>query len=287
MSLSGIQFYGKKVRNLDSRFRGNDSHRVGLVPTMGALHEGHFSLIRRSLNENQVTVVSLFVNPTQFCPKEDLSRYPRPWIKDKKALEKLGVQILFAPSAKSLYSPSHSTQVSVAGVTNTLCGAPLSRGPHHFIGVATIVAKLFNIVRPHRAYFGMKDFQQLRVIETLNEDLNFGIQIVRCPTVRESDGLALSSRNVYLTSSQRRAAPRLASSLQYGRNLLRSKPMIHLKVVHQKVKSLIRSIPGSQLDYLELVDPHTLQKLKKNTRPVLIAAAIRMGKTRLIDNVLA
>ncbi len=162
---------------------------VGFVPTMGALHEGHLSLLKRAARENDVVVASVFVNPTQFGPKEDFKRYPRPWSKDRSLLQSVDVQTVFLPTVESMYVPGHSTSVVVSGLTSTLCGSPSSRGPQHFVGVATVVAKLFNILQPTRAYFGMKDFQQLRVIEQMTIDLNLPVRIVRCPTWRESDGL--------------------------------------------------------------------------------------------------
>lgn len=257
---------------------------IGFVPTMGALHEGHLSLIRRARKENKITVVSIFVNPIQFGPREDLKRYPRPWKKDKELLKKEGVDILLNPEVKSMYSSEFSTSVAVDLLTDTLCGSPTSRGPRHFVGVATVVAKLFNIVRPTRAYVGLKDYQQVRVIEQMNEDLNFGIKIVRCPTVREADGLALSSRNAYLSPSERREAAKLYAALQEGRKLLRSVRNPHV-IIH-KVKSILLTIPQVAIDYVELVDSHTLQPVRPLKGSLLLAAAVKVGKTRLIDNIL-
>lgn len=253
---------------------------------MGALHEGHISLIKRARRENKTTVVSIFVNPTQFGPKEDLSRYPRPFKWDAGLLRNLKVDILFHPSVKEMYRFEPRTEVRVPELTRTLCGSPHSRGPAHFNGVGTVVAKLFNIIRPQKAYFGMKDFQQLRVIETMTRDLNFGIRIVRCPTVREKDGLALSSRNSYLSKAERASAPLFHRSLQQGRKLLRSRSGASPKMVQNKLKTLIKAIPGSKIDYLELVDPTTLQPKRSGSGPVLLAGAIWVGKTRLIDNIL-
>lgn len=259
---------------------------IGLVPTMGALHAGHGSLIHRARRETKTVVASIFVNPTQFRPGEDFQRYPRPRAADVAFLTRNRVSFLFAPRRNSMYPDDHDTDVRVHRLTQTLCGAPRSRGPAHFVGVATVVAKLFNLVRPERAYFGMKDFQQLRVIEQMNRDLNFGIRIVRCPTVREPDGLAMSSRNAYLSSDSRRAAPGLYRALQRGRKLLRSRSASNLRSVRQTIVSLLKAIPNSKLEYLELVDSETLQPVQRKSGAVLIAAAVRLGDVRLIDNVL-
>jgi pantoate--beta-alanine ligase len=183
--------------------------------------------------------------------------------------------------------PSHdATRVSVSGLTNTLCGAPEFRGPSHFIGVATVVAKLFNLVRPTRAYFGCKDFQQVRVIEQMNQDLELGVHVVRCPTVREADGLALSSRNAYLSSQGRTIAPQLYQSLQYGRKLLTSHSKMRPNELCRKVKTSLASVRKFKIDYIELVDPKTLERLNFPHRPALLAACVWLGQTRLIDNIL-
>lgn len=259
---------------------------VGFVPTMGALHKGHLSLIRRSVKETKITVVSIFVNPKQFGPKEDLARYPRPWDEDCRLLRENGVKILFAPTEKAMYPSGYATHVTVSGLTETLCGSPSSRGPEHFRGVATVVAKLLNLVRPHRAYFGVKDFQQLRVIEQMNQDLHLGAQIVRCPTVREKDGLAMSSRNTYLSAEERTVAPQFYQALQYGRKLLRSNPNAKPQEVCEKVRSRLASVPLVRVEYVELVDPITLKRLENASHSMLIAGAIHLGPTRLIDNIL-
>lgn len=259
---------------------------IGFVPTMGALHEGHASLIKRSVHENDCTLVSIFVNPLQFGAKEDLKKYPRPWKSDVALVRKLGVDVLFAPNVNDMYPTVPNTHVFVSNLTHTLCGSTYSRGPEHFKGVTTVVAKLFNLVRPTRAYFGMKDFQQLRVIEQMNTDLNFGITIVRCPTVREKDGLARSSRNAYLSRSQRAVAPRFYSALQAGAKLLTSHPTMEPKAVRQTIKTLLLTIPQCKIDYIDLVDPMTMQRKQSGKRPVLLAGALWLGKTRLIDNIL-
>jgi pantoate--beta-alanine ligase len=259
---------------------------VGFVPTMGALHRGHLALVRRSLRENDLTVVSIFVNPIQFGPSEDFAKYPRPFQKDTDLLKDAGVHALFSPSPNDMYPEGFRTTVTVAGLTDTLCGAPTSRGPAHFAGVATVVAKLFALVRPDRAYFGMKDFQQLRVIERMNEDLNLGVRVVRCPTVREDDGLAMSSRNAYLSPKERALAPRLYLSLQQGAKLLASERSMKAEDVVRTVEKSLAATPEFRIEYVELVDPETLQKLPQARRPALLAAAARLGNTRLIDNLL-
>lgn len=253
---------------------------------MGALHEGHLALFRRSVRENDVTVASIFVNPTQFGPKEDFSRYPRPFAADRRLLSSAGVDALFAPKPDDMYPEGFATSVSVSGLTATLCGAPSSRGPGHFQGVATVVAKLLNLVRPARAYFGMKDFQQLRVIERMNRDLDIGARIVRCPTVRERDGLAMSSRNAYLSPAERAVAPNLYVSLQRGAKLLASGRSMKPKDVVRTVEASLATTPEIRIEYVELVDPDTLQKLPAARGPALLAAAVRLGNTRLIDNIL-
>ncbi len=262
------------------------SRSVGFVPTMGALHRGHMALVERSLRENDVTVASIFVNPTQFGPKEDFSRYPRPFTADKQLLSAAGVDLLFAPTPRDMYTAGYSTTVTVAGVTDTLCGALTSRGPGHFAGVATVVAKLFGIVRPTRAYFGLKDFQQVRVIEQMTEDLNLGVRVVRCPTVREHDGLALSSRNAYLSPAERALAPNLYVSLQQGAKSLASPRQMRAKDVVRAVQKSLSNTPEIRIEYVEMVDPVSLQRLSLGRRPALLAAAVRLGKTRLIDNIL-
>jgi len=259
---------------------------VGFVPTMGALHKGHISLISRCRKENQVTVVSIFVNPLQFGPKEDFNQYPRPWSADFKLLKKAGVHLLFAPTTAAMYHEGFSTQVFVKKLSKTLCGSPTSRGPEHFVGVATVVAKLFNLVRPTRAYFGMKDFQQLRIIEQMNKDLDWGVKIVRCPTVREFDGLAMSSRNIYLSPIERVLAPQIYRTLQQGRKLLTSKPPKSPNLIQNELKKTLLTIPDIKIEYLELVNPVTLQKVQKSKLPILIAAAVKFKSARLIDNIL-
>lgn len=259
---------------------------VGFVPTMGALHAGHLSLVERAHRENDIVVASIFVNPTQFGPKEDFARYPRPFAKDLRLLAKCHTSIVFAPTPKSMYAPDYSTSVSVSKLTDTLCGDPRSRGPAHFVGVATVVAKLFNAVRPTRAYFGMKDYQQVRVIEQMNQDLNFGIKIVRCQTFREKDGLAMSSRNAYLSPHERAVAPALYAALQQGRKLLTSKPSMTASAARHQIERSLSNRPDFKIEYIELVNPVSLERMNRIKLPVLVAVAARLGKTRLIDNIL-
>lgn len=254
---------------------------VGFVPTMGALHAGHISLVEASVRENQITVVSIFVNPTQFGPKEDLSRYPRNIEKDKALLEAAGCDILFLPSVDEMYPAGAATWVTVDHLPEHLCG--LSR-PGHFRGVTTVVAKLFNIVRPDKAYFGQKDYQQARILEKMNEDLNFYIEMRVMPIVREKDGLAMSSRNQYLNPEQRKKALILYRCLELAKKAgydYRTSPVGLTSMLKAFVKS---EVPDARIDYISLVDPHTLEDAINLQNPTLLALAIYIGDTRLIDN---
>ncbi len=252
--------------------------RVGLVPTMGALHAGHASLIRRAQRENDEVVVSIFVNPTQFGPGEDFSQYPRPFARDATLCQKERVSVLFAPSPSALYSDDHQTWVTVEKLSLPLCG-PFR--PGHFRGVATVVLKLFNSVQPDRAYFGEKDFQQLRVIQQMVTDLNVPVKIVPCPTVREPSGLALSSRNAYLSTDERDAAPLVRRALRTAGQVLKSRR--NVSEAQRAARKALRQIPGARVQYVEILDPKTLRMAQK-TGPVLLAAAVYVGRTRLIDN---
>ena len=255
--------------------------KIGFVPTMGAFHEGHLSLIRAAREACSQVVVSLFVNPTQFAPGEDLEQYPRTFDKDKSLAEGVGVDFLFAPSEQAVYSKEHATYVEVERLTKVLCG--MSR-PAHFRGVTTIVAKLFNIVRPHKAFFGQKDAQQTAVIRKMVEDLNMGIEIVELPIVREPGGLAMSSRNQYLSPEDRKDALALQNSLQEARRLVRSGERDVTTIVATMAR-MIRMAPNAQIDYIEAVDASTLEMLDDLKGEVLIALAVRIGSTRLIDNI--
>lgn len=255
--------------------------QIGLVPTMGALHEGHGSLIRRAVSECDTVIVSIFVNPTQFGPHEDLARYPRTLEADTRYCEKLGAHWIFAPSAEEMYPREQLAWVNVEKITEGLCGA---HRPGHFRGVATVCAKLFNIIQPDIAYFGQKDAQQAVVIQTMVRDLNFPLEIRVCPTVRDPDGLALSSRNQYLSKAERKKALCLWQALQKCRQLLQA-GQTSPEQVRRAVLPLFEQ-PDVSLEYFELVDPQTLQPLAEIGGPVLAAVAARVGTTRLIDNLL-
>ncbi|MEN6545444.1 MAG: pantoate--beta-alanine ligase [Armatimonadia bacterium] len=257
-----------------------ENRSVGLVPTMGAFHEGHLSLIRRSVNDNDVTIVSIFVNPTQFGPNEDYQAYPRDLERDAVLAERQGVAVVFAPDPQEMYPPDFSTWIQVAQVSEGLCG---SHRPGHFRGVATVVCKLFNIVQPDRAYFGEKDFQQLQVIRRMVRDLDLPLGIVPVPTTREADGLAMSSRNKYLTAEQRKAAPKLHQALQAGAKLVAQGA-----TGGQAVEAVQAELAREKLitpQYVVAVDPDNLTDKSDQGRPLVLAAAVLVGNTRLIDNV--
>ncbi len=253
---------------------------VGFVPTMGYLHEGHLALVKKAKAENSTVIVSIYVNPTQFGPREDFRSYPRDFDRDLSLLRKEGTDIVFAPSDDEMYPPGFSSWVDVERVTERLEGA--SR-PGHFRGVATVVAKLFNIVEPTKAYFGRKDAQQVAVIKRMGSDLNMGVEVVVVPTVRESDGLAMSSRNVYLNPKERQAATILFKALTLAQRLLRSGERDAEKI-RQQMTSLIQQEPLARIDYVSIADAQTLEELSRVDRPAVASLAIRIGKTRLIDN---
>jgi pantoate--beta-alanine ligase len=255
--------------------------RVGFVPTMGFFHEGHRSLMRAARADNDLVVVSLFVNPTQFGPSEDLSAYPRDPEGDAAVATAEGVDVLFTPAVDEMYTASARTTVHVSGLTERLCGA--SR-PGHFDGVTTVVAKLFSIIGPSRAYFGRKDAQQLAVIRRMTADLDLPVEVVGCPLVREHDGLALSSRNVYLDADDRQAATILSGALY-----LASESVVRgerdAAVLRQRIVDTIANVPQVKLDYAEIVDAATLEPVEQLTTDTLVALAAFVGKARLIDNV--
>ena len=253
--------------------------RLGLVPTMGALHEGHLSLVRAAKGCDAVAV-SIFVNPTQFGPTEDLSKYPRQFDRDRQLLEKEGIEILFAPSVEEIYPNGAVTWVFVEGLSEKLDGR--SR-PGHFRGVTTIVAKLFNIIEPEAAFFGQKDAAQLAVIRRMVEDLNFPVEIVACPIVRESDGLAMSSRNAYLNREERGCALVLRRSLEQVQREFQAGERIAAKLI-SAAKEVFASEPHVVLDYFEVVDPDTLDPVERISQRTLVAVAAHVGSTRLIDN---
>lgn len=271
----------REVRSAIARAR-RAGHRIGLVPTMGALHAGHVSLMEAARAECGYRVVSIFVNPLQFGPHEDFQRYPRPWERDLETCRQAGVDLVFAPEPPELYPPGFCTQVEVAGIQDLLEGA--SR-PGHFRGVATVVLKLFNIVSPDRAYFGQKDAQQVRVIEKMIADLDVPIELRVCPIVREADGLALSSRNRYLDTTQRKHATVLHRALGHAQALI-NRGVREPDVVAGEMQSLIRATPGASLDYAVVVNATTLQAMERLEGRLLLLLAVRFGQTRLIDNLL-
>jgi pantoate--beta-alanine ligase len=256
---------------------------IGLVPTMGSLHEGHLSLLRAAREECDVVVMSLFVNPAQFGPGEDLERYPRDEERDQRLAEAEGVDLVYGPPADDVYPADYATFVEVEGLTEVLEGDPARRGPDHFRGVATVVAKLFNTVQPDAAYFGQKDAQQAIVIERMVRDLDFPVRIRVLPTVREPDGLAMSSRNAYLDPEQRARASALSRALQAA---LESAAQGSLEVALESARAELRDA-GIEAEYLEARDAKSLSPVAElNGRPVLIAVAAKVGDARLIDNVL-
>lgn len=256
------------------------SQPVGLVPTMGYLHAGHLSLVRAARSECASVVVSIFVNPTQFGPNEDLAAYPRDLPRDLQLLAEEGVDLVWTPAQEDMYPPGYQTWVSVEQVTQRLEGA---MRPGHFRGVTTVVAKLFNAVQPQKAYFGQKDAQQAIVVRRMVADLNFPIEIVVCPTVREADGLAMSSRNVYLSPSERQAATVLYRALQAARAAFLDGER-SAERLRQRMVDVIQSEPLARLQYVSCADPETLDELDGEVRHALLSLAVFIGKTRLIDN---
>ncbi|MDQ2690545.1 MAG: pantoate--beta-alanine ligase [Chloroflexota bacterium] len=265
-----------ELRSARQNFPGS----VGLVPTMGYLHEGHLSLVRRAREECDHVVVSIFVNPTQFGPREDLSRYPRDPDRDLSLLEPLGTDLVWLPTAEIMYPPDFQTWVEVEGITRPLEGA---RRPGHFRGVTTVVAKLFNAVQPDKAYFGQKDAQQAAVIRQMTRDLNFPLEIVVCPIVREPDGLAMSSRNVYLDPEQRKAATVLYRSLSAAKQAYEAGERDAEKI-RGKMKDVLESEPLAEVQYVSCADYDTLEELEVLRGKALLSLAVVIGKTRLIDN---
>ncbi|WP_018467470.1 pantoate--beta-alanine ligase [Calidithermus timidus] len=255
---------------------------IGLVPTMGYLHQGHLSLVEASRAQNRFTVMSIFVNPTQFSPSEDFARYPRDLERDRAMAEAAGVDLLFHPEAAEMYPAGYQTYVTVEGLSERLCGR---FRPGHFRGVATVVSKLFHLVQPQRAYFGQKDAQQVAVLRKMVRDLNFDLEIVVCPTVREPDGLALSSRNVYLSPAERQAATVLSRALFWAQDRVREGER-EAAVLLEGMRRMLEAEPLCRLEYLEIVDAENLEPLTHLGGDVLIALAAHFGKTRLIDNVL-
>lgn len=256
--------------------------RIGLVPTMGALHEGHRALIRAARLRCDALVVSIFVNPTQFGPQEDLAKYPRPISQDRALCRKEGVDICFEPTVEAMYPSGFQTMVTLPAIARRWEGEVR---PHHFSGVATVVTKLFGIVHPQISLFGQKDFQQSTLVRQLVKDLNLGVEIIVCPTVREADGLAMSSRNVYLSPDERKRAVTLYKSLQAGAEAIQ-RGVTNGTTIQEAMVQVIKGEPAMTIDYLAVCDPHRLEPLSAVTSRVVLLGAVRIGSVRLIDNLL-
>lgn len=269
----------QEVRDIVKEWR-KEGQTIGLVPTMGYLHEGHASLIDASVKDNDKTVVSVFVNPTQFAPNEDFASYPRDIQHDSALCEEHGADLIFNPEPSEMYDDGFSTYVDMSVLTEDLCG--ISR-PIHFRGVCTVVSKLLHIVQPDRAYFGEKDAQQLAIIKHMVHDLNMNVTIIGCPIVREPDGLAKSSRNTYLNEQERRAALILSKTIQLGKHLVENGER-DVKTILDAMKANIETEPLAKIDYVKIVDSMTIQPVEKIEKPILCAMAVYIGKTRLIDN---
>lgn len=269
-----------EIRNIIKEWR-KEGYSVGLVPTMGYLHEGHGSLIEQSVKNNDKTVVSVFVNPTQFGPNEDLEKYPRDIERDSKLVERIGGDIIFNPEASEMYSSAGFTTIKVEGLSEKLCG--ITR-PTHFAGVCQVVSKLFNIVTPDNAYFGLKDFQQYVIIKTMVDDLNFPVKINPVEIVREESGLAMSSRNVYLTDDERKSALSLSIALKTAKSLISNREYNSSKIISE-MKQIINNYPYTKIDYIKIVNTTTLNDIDyiKNEKYAVLLA-VYVGKTRLIDN---
>ncbi len=273
----------KVIETIDEmkRLRLELAEPVGFVPTMGYLHEGHLSLVRQARVENSSVIVSIFVNPTQFGPQEDFTSYPRDLRRDLEMLEREKTDVVFMPAAEEIYPPQFSSWVEVGRITERLEGAAR---PGHFRGVTTVVAKLFNLVQPTRAYLGQKDAQQAVVIRKMVADLNMNLEVITRPTVREPDGLAMSSRNTYLSPEERRAATVLYQALSLAQQLY-SQGEKNADKLRQEITSLIQKEPRASIDYVSLADAETLDELDSVKPPALVSLAVKIGKTRLIDNV--
>jgi len=272
-SVAGMRVLSREWRRM--------GRTIGLVPTMGYLHEGHLSLVRESKRRAGVTVVSIFVNPTQFGPNEDLEKYPRDLERDAAYLEKAGVDVLFHPAAAEVYPPGFRTFVEVEGLQDKLCGRTR---PGHFKGVATVVLKLFDMVGPDLAFFGAKDAQQVLIIRRMARDLDLDVEVVTCPLVREPDGLALSSRNAYLSPEERKAALALSIGLRWAERAVAAGERDAAKIV-AGIRAVLEAEPLARIDYVAAVDPETLEPVAEMRGDVLVALAVFIGSTRLIDNV--
>jgi pantoate--beta-alanine ligase len=271
----------ESVRKLVEAARRNGK-KIGFVPTMGALHAGHVSLIEAAAKECDFVVVSIFVNPTQFGPGEDFEKYPRPIEVDLEICRKAGVDVVFSPAPKEMYPAKNITWVNVEKLTEPLCGR--SR-PGHFRGVTTVCAKLFNIVTPDVAYFGQKDAQQATVIRRMVQDLNMPLRIVVCPTVREPNGLAVSSRNQYLSAQQKRDAGQIYQSLEKCRQMIAA-GVIDPQQIIDEMRNILQQVPSIEIEYVSLVDAETLEAVEQIAGGILAAVAVRLGPARLIDNIL-
>jgi pantoate--beta-alanine ligase len=273
-----------RIQEIKSYLRQQQSlgRKIGFVPTMGYLHEGHLSLIRRAIRETDLAVVSIFVNPIQFGPTEDLENYPRNLERDLDMIRQTGAAVVFTPQAAEIYGDNHLTYVHVDKMTDILCGR---FRPGHFQGVTTVVNKLLNIVRPDKAYFGQKDGQQAMVIQKMTRDLNMDVEIVVCPTVREADGLAMSSRNTYLSPEERNQAPVLYQALAAAKDLIQSgiTDVAHIK---KHMETMIQSKSLARIEYISLVAALSLREITEVSCPVMIALAVKFGTTRLIDNIM-
>ena len=269
----------KKMQSFSESLR-LEGKKIAFVPTMGYFHEGHLSLMREARKLADTVIVSIYVNPTQFGPKEDFSKYPRDLDRDLEMAQNVGVDVIFYPTDSQMYPAGYQTYVDVEKVTRNLCG--LSR-PGHFRGVATVCTKLFNIVKPHVAVFGKKDFQQYVTIKRMVADLNLDLEIVGYPTVREHDGLAMSSRNKYLSPKERQSARVLFRSLQLAEQMF-SRGERHASVIIQEIEKLIKKTPDTQIDYIKICDATTLQDVRQIKKKAVIALAVKIGATRLIDN---
>jgi len=273
----------QKMQSLASELR-EQSKTIGFVPTMGFLHEGHLSLMRIARNKCGILVVSLFVNPTQFGNDEDLDKYPHDFERDQKLCKQEDVDIIFSPNVDEMYPDSFFTYVDVTGeMTDVLCG---KFRPEHFRGVTTVVAKLFNIIRPHISVFGQKDGQQLAVVKRMACDLNFPVEIIAGPTVRESDGLAMSSRNKYLSPEERTAAPILHQSLLFAKELIDSGERDSNRIIAMMRKLIEKKSLRLKIQYIAIVDAETLEPLEQIRAKIMVALAVFLGNTRLIDNVI-
>ncbi len=274
----------KKITEMKevSKLWKKEGYKISFVPTMGFLHEAHLALVRKARELGDKTVVSIFVNPLQFGPKEDFREYPRDLERDLSLLEKEKVDVVFVPSEDEMYPPDYQTYVEVTKLTTGLCGA---FRPGHFKGVTTVVLKLFNIVNPDVAVFGEKDYQQLQVIRQMVKDLNMDVEVVAHPTVREEDGLAMSSRNIYLSPDERKSAIALYKALLLAKKLVKEGEKNPQKI-KEEMEKFIHGFPFTKVQYIEFVDPQSLEPVKVIDKPVLCALAVFVGKARLIDNML-